>query len=85
MKKLSYIISIAAISLVVFAGSLKAQNDVTYLDAAPVDSSHMEDTIILDEGQTETESDNKTLVYGGIAVLVIAGVVVFAAIRKKKK
>ena len=82
MKK--FIQTIAAAIVVFFAvASVSAQDDLTYIDESPVDSSHMEQTINLGEEEVEVESSQSWILYAGIAVILIAGVVI--VMKKKKK
>jgi len=84
MKKLVQTITIIALFAFLAVGNISAQEDLTYIDEAPIDSSHMEQTINLGEEVVEEESNQSAFLFGALAVIILAGVVV-VVIKKKKK
>lgn len=70
-----------AVVLSTMVGTATAQDGATYVDEMSVqDSSYMEDLFMEEEGTT---GKSNTLLYVGIAVVVVAGAAFF--LRKKKK
>jgi hypothetical protein len=85
MKKCKLFLVSAIVSLIVWGGTLYAQEEGTYIDnASPQDSSYMEDNVLnFDEYYEEEKSDN-TVVIVVVAAVVVAGVVAFVLLRKNK-
>ena len=86
MKKLSYLLASVILSLVLWGGSLSAQDEGTYIDnASPQDSSYIEgDALNFDDYYEEESGSNLALILG-IGVVVVGAVVVVILRKKKKK
>ncbi len=82
MKKLIQTILVSSVVFLFTITNVRAQDDVTYIEESPVDSSHMEQTINLGAEEAD-ESDQSWILYAGIAVILVAGVVI--VVKKKKK
>ena len=83
MKKLIQTILVGAIMLLFTIADVRAQDDVTYIEESPVDSSHMEQTINLGEEQVAEKSNQNYFLFGVLAVIVVAGLLF--VVKKKKK
>ena len=84
MKKIVQISTTLALVAFFTLGNLYAQQEATYIEEAPEDSSHMEQAINLGEEEAPAAQGPNYLVIGAIAVAVVAGAAIVIA-RKKKK
>ena len=85
MKNLMALVVAFSLAVGLAMATPKVQDDGTYIDNfGPKDSSYAQtDLLDFDEEPASSGSDNGWILYAGIAVVLIAGVVV--VMKKKKK
>ena len=86
MKKLKFMLATMVFAMLIWGGSILAQDEGTYIDnASPQDSSYVEEDALSFDDYTEEESSNSMVYIIGAAVIVIGAVVVIVFKKKKKK